>query len=53
MLEKYIGENTINIYAYQKGYTRREEKIMNKNEFIETLTLGLVHFEDFKMEVYL
>lgn len=53
LLEKYLGENTINSYAYQKGYARRDEKIMNKSEFIDTLTLGLAHFEEFKMEEYL
>jgi len=29
-MEKYLGENAINKYSYQKGYARKEEKIMNK-----------------------
>lgn len=31
LLEKYLGETTINSYAYQRGYARREEKVMNKS----------------------
>lgn len=31
LMEKYLGENMINNYAYHKGYARREEKIMNRS----------------------
>jgi hypothetical protein len=51
-MEKYLGENTINNYAYQKGYARKEEKIMNKSEFLETLKLGLFYLEDFTINEY-
>ncbi len=31
LMEKYLGENAMNKYSYQKGYARKEEKIMNKD----------------------
>lgn len=41
LMEKYLGENAMNKYSYQKGYARKEEKIMNKDQFLQTLSLGL------------
>jgi hypothetical protein len=41
VMEKYLGDITIVKYMKQRGYARREENIMNKQEFLETLALGL------------
>lgn len=49
ILEKYLGETAILRYIKHNGYARRDENIMNKKEFIETLALGLDFLTDFHM----
>lgn len=49
ILEKYLGETAIIRYTKHSGYARRDENIMNKKEFIETLALGLDFLTDFRM----
>lgn len=49
VMEKYLGEITIVKYMKQRGYARRDENIMNKQEFIETLRLGLNFLATFKI----
>ena len=48
-MEKYLGENAVSKYAYDNGYSQRDEKIMNKEEFLETLILGLTYLVQFRM----
>jgi hypothetical protein len=48
VMEKYLGDITIVRYMKQRGYARRDENIMNKQEFIETLALGLNFLPAFK-----
>ena len=49
ILEKYLGETAIIRYIKHIGYARRDENIMNKKEFIETLALGLDFLDNFIM----
>lgn len=49
IMEKYLGDITIVKYMKQRGYARRGENIMNKQEFLHTLTLGLDFLPPFKI----
>lgn len=52
-MEKHLGENAMLRYVKKKGYARRDEEIMNKNEFLETLAMGLDYLKGFSIAQFL
>ena len=43
--QNHLGKNSINHFVYSNGYLRNDEKMMDRDEFIQTFMFGLSFVE--------